>query len=67
MAAAAFQLTVVFSVIPFLPAVVMLAQERYGLSASVCLAAVWYIGYPLFFGALMWRHLDPTRLREKRR
>lgn len=61
MAAAAFQLTVVFSVIPFLPTVVMLAQERYGLRVSLPLAALWYAGYPLFFGILMWRHLDPGK------
>ncbi len=61
MAAAAFQLTVVFSVIPFLPVVVMMTWERYGLSASMSMAALWYVGYPLFFGALMWRHLNPER------
>ena len=61
MAAAAFQLTVVFSIIPVLPAAVLLAQERYGLLAALLLTLLWYVGYPLFFGALMWRHLAPEK------
>ena len=58
MASAAFQLTVVFSIIPVIPWAVALVQQRYGVTGAVGMMIMWYLLYPLGFAALMWVSLS---------
>jgi hypothetical protein len=58
MVSAAFQLTIVFSIIPVIPWAVALIQQRYGIAGATGMMVMWYLLYPLGFGALMWVSLS---------
>lgn len=54
MAADAFQLVIVFTVVPVLPFTVLQAHHFCGSAGACVAAALLYGGYPAAFGALMW-------------
>lgn len=61
MALAAFRLVLVVTVAPLLPLAINLMWHWFGVAAAIFLTLLWYVGYPLFFGALMWYHLSPEK------
>ncbi len=61
MTLAAFRLVLVVTVAPLLPLVISLMWQWFGGATALLLTLMWYVGYPLFFGALMWRHLAPEK------
>jgi hypothetical protein len=61
MTLAAFRLVLVVTVAPLLPLVISLTWQWFGVATALLLTLLWYVGYPLFFGALMWRHLTPEK------
>ena len=61
MALAAFRLVLVVTVAPLLPLAINLVWQWFGGMTAFLLTLLWYVGYPLFFGALMWRHLTPEK------
>lgn len=55
MAADAVQLTIVFTIVPVIPFTILEIHLAYGAWGSMVMAMIFYVGYPLSFGALMWR------------
>lgn len=54
MAAAAFELTIVFTILPVIPYTMLVAEAHYGAGAMTVVAALFYGVFPLMFGIRMW-------------
>lgn len=63
----AFQLAVVFTIVPVIPFTALEAQVRFGTGALATVLALFYLGYPSAFGALMWVSQSRSKVNHARR
>lgn len=61
MAADAFQLTIVFTIVPVIPLAIVQAHLMYGVWAALIVAMLFYGGFPSALGGLMWVSLTRKR------
>lgn len=64
MTADAFQLVVVFTIVPFLPATILVVDTCCGQPLVWVSGFLLYMGYPAVFGACMWVNQSPRKKKE---